>query len=163
MVSWPFITVFFVLNVSEKSSDVVANNESWATVQHLFQNHDSILPGDSVISGLYFETLSWKKMLLAVKHGQEIQLCAESILIRVWITTLGLQKQGAPGLPGGSLILLYCKLVSCTLSYGFLWTSKTCFGCFFFSHLLHKCLNFSSLHWLACLEVRCQLYPFSHF
>ena len=51
------IMIFFLFNVSEKSSDALTNNESWTSFCYLYHKYDSTVPADNVISGPHFWTL----------------------------------------------------------------------------------------------------------
>lgn len=88
------IMIFFLFNVSEKSSDALTNNESWTSFCYLYHKYDSTVPADNVISGPHFWTLRLVKLLLVIKHGQETYLYAVHLLTGEWITALGWENQG---------------------------------------------------------------------
>lgn len=109
------IMVFFLFNVSEKSSDALTNNESWTSFCYLYHKYDSTVPADNVISGPHFWTLRSVKLPLVIKHGHETYLYAAHLLTGEWITVLGWENQASQSL-GRNLIPLHFEFVPYTSS-----------------------------------------------
>lgn len=140
------INVFFLYNVSKKSTDAAANNESWKSFCHLYHQSDRAVPADSVISGLHSWTLKSIKLLLVILVAWDILVCNESSDGK-WIIASGWQKSRHPGSLGKNLILLYFELVPCTSSVIFCNQSDLVY--LLLSSLLNK--RFLDFSYNACI------------
>lgn len=143
ILSWSSITVF-LFYVSEKSSDAATDNESRTSSCHLYHKYDSVVPSDSIISGLHSWTLRSIKLLPVIKHGQETYLHAVNLLTGAWITTSRWQHQGIWGLLVERWLYYTLSLFLRYHFHDFLWPPKN-WSIYFFHHDQRKiCLGFST-------------------